>query len=126
MAELSFDAAGQPAVRGLTSERRFGLELEADAMNTLLREIRIAPLPTRTQFAVILAMAALGALAAYLVVRVGRVGASLALVAGVIAYFIGGAVLYARDHALLNTMFDLLALLLAFTAVLLARKVWFP
>ena len=113
-------------VRGLTSERRFGLELEADAMNTLLREIRIAPLPTRTQFAVILAMAALGALAAYLVVRVGRVGASLALVAGVIAYFIGGAVLYARDHALLNTMFDLLALLLAFTAVLLARKVWFP
>ena len=113
-------------VRGLTRERRFGVELEADAMNTLLRGIRIAPLSKRSQFAVILAMAALGALAAYLVVRLGRTGAMLALVAGVVAYFVGGAVLYARDHAMLNTLFDLLALLLAFTAVLLARKVWFP
>jgi CHASE2 domain-containing sensor protein len=113
-------------VRGLSKEPRFAVELEADAMNTLLRGIRIAPLGTRAQFIVILGMAALGALAAYLIARLGRIAAALAAAAGLVAYFVGGASLYAHHHALLNTLFDFAALVLAFTAVLGARKVWFP
>jgi len=113
-------------VRGLAREERFGVELEADAMNTLLRGIRIAPLSQRGQFLVIVAMAALGALAAYLVVRFGRKGAAIALLAGLVAYFVAGAALYAQRHTLLNTFFDLSALLLAFATVIFARRVWFP
>jgi CHASE2 domain-containing sensor protein len=112
--------------RGWWTERRFGAELEADAMNTLLREIRIAPVSGVAQFAVILVMAALGALAAFMWTRAGRWVAGVALVLSLVAYFIGGAALYAGRHLLLNTFFDLAALLLAFVAVALTRKVWFP
>ena len=113
-------------VRGWSAEQRFGAELEADAMNTLLRGIRIAPLSGRSQFAVILVMAALGAIAAYLWTRIGRVGAGVALLVGLAIYFLAGAALYASQHALLNTFFDLTALFLSFIAVALTRKVWFP
>lgn len=115
-----------PIVRGWNSERRSGLEVEADAMNTVLREIRIAPCRQGLQFAIIVMMAALGALAAYLVVPFGRLGGGITLAAGVVVYFVAGAVLYAHEHALLNTLFDLSALVLAFIAVGLTRKVWFP
>jgi CHASE2 domain-containing sensor protein len=115
-----------PIVRGWNSEQRFGLEVEADALNTVLREIRIAPLGAGLQFLVILLTASLGALAAYLIVPFGRLAAGIALVVGVVVYFIAGAALYAHSHALLNTLFDLTALAFAFLAVSLTRKVWFP
>jgi hypothetical protein len=115
-----------PIVRGLNREERYGIEVEADAMNTVLREIRIAPLVPGSQFAVILVMAALGAAVAYQAARLGRIGQPLAMVAGIVVYFVAGAVLYARDHALLNTLFDLSALVLAFIAVTFARRIWFP
>ncbi|HEV7992847.1 MAG TPA: CHAT domain-containing protein [Gemmatimonadaceae bacterium] len=113
-------------VRGWSTEHRFGAELEADAMNTLLRGIRIAPVSEGRQFAAILIMAALGAAAAFLWTRVGRTGAVVSLLLGLVAYFLTGAVLYARQHALLNTFFDLSAILLSFLAVAFTRKVWFP
>jgi hypothetical protein len=115
-----------PILRGWNAEERFGLEVEADAMNTVLREIRIAPLSQGAQFLVILAMAVLGALAAYAVVRFGRVGQGVLLAAGIILYFVAGAALYSGEHALLNTFFDLSALVLAFITVTLARRIWFP
>ena len=115
-----------PIQRGLRPERRFGAELEADAMNTLLRGTRIAPVSQGLQFTMILIMAALGAGAAYLWTRVGRTGAGAALLAGLAIYFVGGAALYAGSHALLNTFFDLSALFLSFIAVNVAHKVWFP
>jgi lipopolysaccharide export LptBFGC system permease protein LptF len=68
----------------------------------------------------------LGALAAHLGVRFGRIGQGALLAAGIILYFVAGAVLYAREHALLNTFFDLSALALTFFAVTLARRTWFP
>ena len=113
-------------LRGWSREQRFGVELEADAMNTLLRGIRIAPLSLRGQFAVILAMAALGAMAGYLVVRFGWHGATVGLVGAIVVYFVAGAGLYGDRHALLNTFFDLSALVLAFVAVAVTRRVWFP
>jgi CHASE2 domain-containing sensor protein len=115
-----------PIVRGWNHEDRSALEVEADAMNTLLREIRIAPLGRGAQFLVILGMAAFGALAAHVGVRFGRMQQVALLAAGIILYFIAGALLYAREHALLNTFFDLSALALAFIAVTLARRIWFP
>lgn len=122
----SANIATFPIVRGWNREDRSALEVEADAMNTLLREIRIAPLGRGAQFLVILGMAAFGALAAYLGVRFGRTGQGAALAAGIILYFLAGAVLYAHEHALLNTLFDLSALALTFFAVTLARRTWFP
>ena len=113
-------------VRGWSTERRFGAELEVDAMNTLLRGIRIAPVSEGRQFAVILIMAALGAVAAFLWTRVGRAGAGVALLLGLVIYFVAGAALYASRHELLNTFFDLSAILLSFISVALTRKVWFP
>jgi hypothetical protein len=113
-------------VRSFSPERRFGAELEADAMNTLLRGTRIRPVSATMQFLMILVMAALGAGAAFLWARAGKAAAGLALLAGVVAYFVGGAVLYGNQHALLNTFFDLAALFLSLIAVAVARKVWFP
>ena len=115
-----------PIVRGLHQEERVGLEVEADAMNTVLREIRIAPLSPGRQFLVILVMAALGAAVAYQALRLGWHGQLLVLTGGIVVYFVAGALLYARDHAMLNTLFDLSALVLAFIAVKSARRIWFP
>ena len=95
-------------------------------MNTLLRGTRIAPVSQGIQFGVILIMAALGAIAAYLWTRIGRTRAGTALLVGLVIYFVGGAALYASSHALLNTFFDLSALFLALIAVSVAHKVWFP
>ncbi len=122
----SASGATFPIVRGLNHEDRSALEVEADAMNTLLREIRIAPLGLGAQFLVILGMAAFGALAAHFGVRFGRIGQGALLAAGITLYFVAGALLYAREHALLNTFFDLSALALTFIAVTLARRIWFP
>ena len=113
-------------MRGFSRELRPGLEVEADAMNTILRRIRIAPLPDSRQFLVILAMAMMGALVAYHAARVGRAGEVLLLTGGLVLYLVFGAALYAWEHTLLNTLFDLLALGLAFFAVRFTRRIWFP
>jgi CHASE2 domain-containing sensor protein len=111
---------------GLSHQERSAFDLEADAMNTLLRGVRIAPLQQGWQFLTILTMGALGALAASAVVTFGRLSGALSLALAIVVYFLFGAVLYARDHALLNTFFDLSALFLTFVAVTVARRVWFP
>jgi CHASE2 domain-containing sensor protein len=115
-----------PIVRGFSRESRPGLEVEADAMNTILRGIRIAPLANVVQFWVILAMAAMGALVAYHASRLRWPAQALLLAGGLALYFAFGAGLYAREHTLLNTLFDLLALGLAFLAVRFTRRMWFP
>ncbi len=112
--------------RGFAAETRFGLDLEADAINTLLRGVIIRPLPQRQQFAAILVMAVLGALCARAFVRFGKTGVVVALPASVVLYFVLGALLYATQHELLNTMFDLLALVLTFGAVWYAHRTLFP
>jgi CHASE2 domain-containing sensor protein len=112
-------------LRGWSRERRFGTQVEVDAMNTILRGIRIAPLRKRWQLLVIICMAALGALAAYVVVLGGRRATMITAIAAVVAYFVAGAALYARHHLLLNTTFDLAAFAASFIAVHYARRTWF-
>ena len=115
-----------PMFRGLHLERRSNLEVEEDAMNTVLRGIRIAPIGQWSQYLVILLMAGLGALAAYLRAMFGSTFCLVSIFAVVVVYFLMGAALYASRHALLNTTFDLAALSLAFLAVSLTRRAWFP
>ncbi len=112
-------------LRGWSRELRFGVQVEVDAMNTVLRGIRIAPLRKRYQLLVILAMAALGALAAYIALPAGLAVSILLATASAVAYFVFGATLYARSHLLLNTVFDLAALCLSFIAVSISRRIWF-
>ncbi len=113
-------------LRGWSREQRFGVQVEVDAMNTVLREVRIAPLRKRFQLIVILLMAALGAFSAWLVVPAGERVSAAAVVGSVVLYFVAGAVLYARSHWLLNTVFDLSALIISFIAVRYTRRTWFP
>lgn len=120
------DQRSFPLLRGWHREVRSNIEVEEDAMNTLLRGIRIAPIGLGSQYLVILVMAGLGALAAYLRVPFGRSVSFATLVLALVLYFVAGAALYASRHALLNTTFDIPALLLAFLAVSLTRRVWFP
>ncbi len=113
-------------LRGWSREERFGVQVEVDALNTVLREVRIAPLRKRFQLIVILLMAAMGAFSAWLAVPAGTRVSAAALVGSVVLYFVAGAVLYARSHWLLNTVFDLSALIVSFIAVHYTRRTWFP
>jgi CHASE2 domain-containing sensor protein len=120
-------------VRGLRNEHRYLVDLERDAMNTLLRGTRIAPARPSLQFAVIVGMAALGALFAYLAGSLGRfgrlasaAGQAAAIVSVVLLYAALGAWLYATRHVLLNTAFDITSLALTFIAVTVVRRIWYP
>ena len=111
--------------RGLSpSENRSGLELQADALNTLLQGISIRPLGIVGEFLLIILMGAIGSLLVYclpLQRRYWRIGL---LLVSIIAYLSIALNVYINHRILLNMLYHISVLLLAYyIAVKLKRMV---
>ena len=102
-------------LRGLSRETRSGMELHADAVNTLLSGVTLRPAPEAWQLVITMVMAAIGgALRSAVLERRGR---RAALAAAALLYLAADVWLYASRQLLLNTLFQLGALCAAYAIV---------
>lgn len=104
---------------GLSVERRFGVELQADALRNLLSGFALRPLKPLTQYLVMLAVSLLGAAACFVTLdwqRPRRIAAILAMLA---IYLALDMALLALAGVVLNPLYDIAAFCLVF--VLLGR-----
>ena len=109
--------------RGLSpSENRSGLELQADAINTLLQGITIRPLGIVSEFLLIMLMGAIGSLLVYclpLQRRYWRIGL---LLVSIIAYLSIALDVYINQRILLNMLYHISVLLLAYYFAVKLKK----
>ncbi|HVF59261.1 MAG TPA: CHAT domain-containing protein [Thermoanaerobaculia bacterium] len=110
--------------RGVIREARYGMELHADAVNTLLSGVTIRPARDSWQLIVILLMATAGAGLRYW--DRGPAWRRSALAGVVLVYLIGAVSLYIASQLLLNTVFPIGALLLTYFAVGKLKGRWWP
>jgi CHASE2 domain-containing sensor protein len=101
--------------RGLASEDRFGVELQADAMRNLLSGFTLRPLDPAAQFLWMLALAILGAAASLFMVGRMRWARTSMLAAALAIYLAFDAAMLALTGVLLNPLYDLGAFLAAFS-----------
>lgn len=110
--------------RGFQRQSRSGLELHADALNTLLQGISILPLGMAGDILIIIIMGAIGSLLVYclpLQQQYWRVGM---LLASIITYLLIALNVYISDRILMNMLYHISVLLLAYyIAVKLKRMV---
>ena len=100
--------------RGLWREERFGVELQADALRTLLSGFTVRPLQPLVQFIIMLIIAVVGAVVSFLTADKSR-GLTLAVLASVIMVYFGiSLLLLSRTGILLNLMYDIVAFSLAY------------
>lgn len=112
----------QVLVRG--DEERFGVELHADAINNLIGKIHVRPLGEWAQFVMMAAMAAVGAWLRYRSPELpGRVRFAL-LAAAAVLYAAATLLVYREFHILLNSAYNLGALLLSYWVVGRLVKRW--
>lgn len=112
----------QVLVRG--NEERFGVELHADAINNLISKIHVRPLGESAQFLLMAAMAAVGAWLRYWRPELPyRVRLTLLLAAAAL-YVVTTLLVYREFHVLLNSAYNLGALLLAYWVVGRLVKRW--
>jgi CHASE2 domain-containing sensor protein len=102
-------------LRGLSRETRSGMELHADAVNTLLSGVTLRPAAEAWQLVVTLVMAAIGG--ALRSARFERRWRWAALAAAALLYLAADVWLYASRQLLLNTLFQLGALVAAYAIV---------
>jgi CHASE2 domain-containing sensor protein len=102
--------------RGLSREERYGYELHADAMNTLLKPLTIRPLAAGWQFLIIFVLSLAGGL-----VWVWQPNRPLVRRAALVALallYLGGAIgAYGLYRALVPTVYPLVALVLSYRVV---------
>lgn len=100
--------------RGLWREERFGVELQADALRTLLSGFTVRPLQPLVQFVIMLAIAVLGAVVGFLTSHRSR-GLTIAVLAGTVMAYCGiSLLLLSRTGIFLNLMYDIVAFTLAY------------
>lgn len=100
--------------RGLWREERFGVELQADALRTLLSGFTVRPLQPLVQFLILLIIALLGAVVSFLTADKSR-GLTLAVLASVVMVYFGiSLLLLSLTGILLNLMYDIVAFGLAY------------
>lgn len=104
---------------GLSAQRRFGVELQADALRNLLSGFALRPLKLLTQYLVMLAMSLLGAAACFVTLDWQRSRRSAAMLAMLVAYLALDMALLALAGLMLNPLYDITAFSLVF--VLLGR-----
>jgi CHASE2 domain-containing sensor protein len=102
-------------LRGLSRETRSGMELHADAVNTLLSGVTLRPVPEAWQLVITMVMAAIGG--ALRTAGLERRGRRAALAATALLYLAADVWLYASRQLLLNTLFQLGALFAAYAIV---------
>ena len=100
--------------RGVWREERFGVELQADALRTLLSGFTVRPLQPLVQFIIMLIIAVLGAVVSFLTADKSR-GLTLAVLASVVMVYFGiSLLLLSGTGILLNLMYDIVAFGLAY------------
>jgi CHASE2 domain-containing sensor protein len=109
-------------LRGLSRETRSGMELHADAMNTLLTGVTLRPLAPAWQLVITLLMAAVGAAAPYLGWEGRR--RRLFLLGALAVYLTANVWLYVRRQVMLNTLFQVGALFAASALVGRLSRRW--
>jgi len=90
---------------GLLGERRYGLELHADALNTILNNVTIRSLGTMGQLAIMICLGLLGASIRYWTPQTWRYRRIGFFLVGLIAYLASTIYVYSQYHVLLNTMY---------------------
>lgn len=103
-----------PVVRGLSPEKRYGIELHADLLNTLLKRVQIRSLDAWNQFLVTLGMAVFGGLLHVWQLPVSR---KLVCVLVSIGYFAISVYFYLSHQLLLNVLYPVAALWVAYWSV---------
>ena len=110
---------------GPRGERRFGFELHADALNTILSGVTVRPLGQGMQLLISVGLALLGGS-----IRQWEAGSrhrrwGVWVVALVLVAYLGGVMYaYSRHHVLLNTLYHAVALVGAYVLVGLAHRWW--
>ena len=111
--------------RGLRTERRFGYQLHADAMNTLLQGIVIRRMGAGGQFLIIVGMALLGAALALRAPR-RSLTRRLSLILILAAYMAVALILYATAHVFINALYHVLAFIVSYLMVRTMKRRFFP
>jgi CHASE2 domain-containing sensor protein len=112
--------------RGLSRERRYGYEVHADALNTLLRGVALRPLAPAGQLAVALALAVVAALLRSPALETRTLARRGLLAAALLTYLGAGALAYATSRLMVNTVYHLAALLLTYALLGRLRRRWWP
>ena len=105
-------------------ERRYGVELHADALNTVLRDVVIRPAGSAIQFAATLLLAVVGAVIAGLALRDWLRRAALVVVAAL--WLAVCAYVYAEDRIMLIALIQLAALVSAHAIARRTKRWVFP
>jgi CHASE2 domain-containing sensor protein len=113
-------------LRGLVRERRYGFEVHADALNTLLRRVAIRPLAAGAQLAVALALAVLAALLRSPALEARALARRGLLAGALLAYLGAGVYAYAAARLMVNTVYHVAALLLTYALLGRLRRQWWP
>jgi CHASE2 domain-containing sensor protein len=111
---------------GFRTDKRYGVERQADAIATILGNAEPIPVGSAIEYLLVAALAGLGAVLAYRGRRPRR-GPALLMVLGVFAGLaLLSTILYWGGHRLLNLLYPLLAFVLTFSSLLLLRRRWLP
>jgi CHASE2 domain-containing sensor protein len=98
-------------------EGRWGFELHADAINTLLKGVVIRPVAPGSQFALIMILSIVGAAVRTRMRYSSRRLRISLLITVLLVYFAGAIYLYTQHRLLLNTVYHAVALLLTYWIV---------
>lgn len=93
--------------RGLGKEERYGFELHADAINTILQGVTIRPIALGDQFLIMACLGIFGALTRYLTRQMRKYWRIGLCVIGLIIYLAGTIYIYVQYHVLANTMYHI-------------------
>jgi DMSO reductase anchor subunit len=113
-------------LRGLALEKRYGFEIHAEALNTLLQGVVIRPLGAGGQFAITLGLALLAALLRSPAFDGRAIARRGLLAAVVIGYLAVGVYAYATARVMVNTVYHLAALFLTYVLLGRIRRQWWP
>jgi CHASE2 domain-containing sensor protein len=93
---------------GLFRKKRYGLELHADALNTILNNVTIRSLRTVGQLIIMICLGLLGASMRYWTPQAWRYKRIGLFLAGLIAYLASTIYLYSQYYVLLNSMYHVM------------------
>jgi CHASE2 domain-containing sensor protein len=113
-------------LRGLSAEKRYGFEIHADALDTLLRGAAIRPLRPAAQLALMLAFAGVAALLRAPALEARPRARHVMLAAAVVIYLAAGVYAYVAARLMVNTVYHLAALLLTYALLGRMRRQWWP
>jgi CHASE2 domain-containing sensor protein len=110
--------------RGLSAESRYGFEVQADALNTLLLGVVIRPLAPAAQLIVTLLLSLTAGLLRSPALDGRTIARRSMLAATIVAYLAVGVYAYVASRLMVNTVYHLAALFLTYAVLGKLRKWW--